>query len=146
MSADRYFVDTNVILYTYDNSHSFKRVQAEAWLQRLWQETSGSLSWQVIQEFYWNAIRKFKVQPARIRSHVRMLTEWNPPEVTIGMIERAWFWTDEAQIPFWDAMIVAAAERTRCRWLLSEDFQAGREFGSITVVSPFETAPEFNQT
>ena len=146
MSADRYFVDTNVILYTYDNSHSFKRDQAEAWLQRLWQEASGSLSWQVIQEFYWNGIRKFKVQPARIRSHVRMLTEWNPPEVTIGMIERAWFWTDEARIPFWDAMIVAAAERTRCRWLLSEDFQAGREFGSITVVSPFEKAPEFNQT
>ena len=142
MSADLYFVDTNVILYSYDESHHLKRDRAEAWLEWLWQNTSGSLSWQVIQEFYWNAIRKFGVQPGRIRSHVRMLMEWNPPDVTIGLIERAWFWTDQAQISFWDSMIVAAAERTRCRWLLSEDFQTGREFGGITVLNPFEIAPE----
>ena len=141
MSADLYFVDTNVILYSYDESHDFKRNRAEAWLQWLWQNTSGSLSWQVIQEFYWNAVRKFGAQPNLIRSHIRMFAEWNPPDVTIGLIERAWFWTDEARISFWDSMIVAAAERTRCRWLLSEDFQTGREFGAITVVNPFETAP-----
>jgi predicted nucleic acid-binding protein len=141
MNCDLYFVDTNVILYSYDEVHQFKRDRAEAWLQWLWQNTSGSLSWQVIQEFYWNAIRKFGVQPAIIRSHVRMFKEWNPPDVTIGLIERAWFWTDEAGIPFWDSMIVAAAERTRCRWLLSEDFQTGREFGALTVLNPFETVP-----
>ena len=142
MSADLYFVDTNVILYSYDDSNHFKRDHAEAWLLWLWQNTSGSLSWQVIQEFYCNAIRKFGVQPSRIRSQVRMLMEWNPPDVTIGLIERAWFWTDEAGISFWDSMIVAAAERTRCRWLLSEDFQTGREFGAVTVLNPFETAPQ----
>ena len=38
-------------------------------------------------------------------------------------------------------MIVAAAERSRCRWLLSEDFQAGRKFGELTVVNPFEHEP-----
>ena len=141
MNADRYFVDTNVILYSYDTTDPFKRDRSEAWLQWLWKQASGSLSWQVIQEFYWNAVRKFGAQPSRIRSHVKMLTEWNPPEVTIRMIERAWFWTDQAHIGFWDAMIVAAAERTRCRWLLSEDFQAGREFGSLAVVNPFERAP-----
>jgi predicted nucleic acid-binding protein len=39
-------------------------------------------------------------------------------------------------------MIVAAAEQTGCRYLLSEDFQAGRRFGDVTVVNPFETGPE----
>jgi len=142
MNGDRYFVDTNVILYTYDDLVPFKRDRAEAWLQWLWLNASGALSWQVIQESYWNAVRKFGIHPDRIRSHVKMLAEWNPPDVTIGMIERAWYWTDQAQISFWDAMIVAAAERTRCRWLLSEDFQTGREFGSLTVVNPFEQAPQ----
>jgi len=142
MNAERYFVDTNVILYTYDTKSQRKRDRAEAWLQWLWQNTSGSLSWQVIQEFYWNGIRKFGVDPSLMRSHANLLVEWGPPDVTIGLIERAWFWTDEAQISFWDSMIVAAAERTRCRWLLSEDFQAGRQFGAITVLNPFETAPQ----
>lgn len=56
-------------------------------------------------------------------------------------MERAWYWTDEAQVNFWDAMIVAAAERMRCRFVLSEDFQTGRKFESITIVNPFETLP-----
>ena len=60
------------------------------------------------------------------------------------MFERAWFWTDQAQVSFWDGLIVAAAERMRCRFLLSEDFQAGREFGPITTVNPFNHLPPRN--
>ena len=51
-----------------------------------------------------------------------LMSEWNPPDVTIGMIERAWHWTDQAHVSFWDGLIVAAAER-------------------ITIVNPFETSP-----
>ncbi len=42
---------------------------------------------------------------------------------------------------WWDALIVAAAQRVGCRTLLSEDFQAGQKFGDLTVVNPFATAP-----
>jgi predicted nucleic acid-binding protein len=37
---------------------------------------------------------------------------------------------------------VAAAERSGCTWLLSEDFQAGRQLGHETLVNPFEKPPE----
>ncbi len=49
---------------------------------------------------------------------------------------------DTAQLSFWDALIVAAAERRGCQWLLSEDFQAGRKIGPVTVVNPFRALPE----
>jgi predicted nucleic acid-binding protein len=142
MNGDRYFVDTNVLLYAYDVANPTKRVQAELWLGWLWENTCGALSWQVLQEFYWNALReKFRVVREEARHHVKLMAQWNPPDVSIGMIERAWHWTDQAQVSFWDGLIVAAAERTRCRFLLSEDFQTGREFGSVTIVNPFETSP-----
>ena len=141
MRGDRFFVDTNVILYTYDITNPHKRERAEMWLQWLWENAAGSLSWQVLQEFYWNAVGKFGANPQIVRSHVAFLTNWNPPDITLGLLERAWFWTDAAQITFWDAMIVAAAERIRCRWLLTEDFQTGRAFGTITVVNPFQKSP-----
>jgi predicted nucleic acid-binding protein len=141
MSGDRYFVDTNVLLYRYDSSNPEKRAQAKAWLAWLWENACGGVSWQVLQEFYWNACGKFKIEPERARHRVRLMSAWNPPDVTIGLIERAWHWTDHAHVSFWDAMIVAAAERTKCRFLLSEDFQTGREFGSVTIVNPFKTAP-----
>jgi len=37
---------------------------------------------------------------------------------------------------------VAAAERTDCRWLLSEDFPQARTYGQITIVNPFEQTPQ----
>jgi predicted nucleic acid-binding protein len=48
---------------------------------------------------------------------------------------------DRAGIPYWDALILAAAETAGCRRLLSEDFQEGRRFGTIEVVTPFRSDP-----
>jgi predicted nucleic acid-binding protein len=141
MNGDRYFVDTNVLLYAHDKSDLVKRAQARKWLALLWDEASGSVSWQVLQEFYCNALRKFSVPTDTARNLVKVMAQWNPPDVTIALVERAWHWTDEAQITFWDALIVAAAERSRCSFLLSEDFQAGRRFDFVVVVNPFETSP-----
>ena len=84
---------------------------------------------------------KFGANPQLVRSQAALLAHWNPPDITLGLLERAWFWTDAAQINFWDAMIVAAAERVRCRWLLTEDFQTGQDFGTLTVVNPFQMSP-----
>jgi predicted nucleic acid-binding protein len=138
---DRYFVDSNVILYTYDTRNPGKRDHAEAWIEWLWERTACCVSWQVLQEFYWNALRKFGARPEKVREHVALLARLSPPDVTLALFERAWFWTDKASITFWDAMIVAAAERTQCRWLLTEDFQEGRQFDSVTVVNPFRSEP-----
>lgn len=38
---------------------------------------------------------------------------------------------------FWDAMIWATAKRHGCRLLLSEDGQAGRTLGGVTILNPF---------
>jgi predicted nucleic acid-binding protein len=141
MSGDRFFVDTNVLLYTLDPRDDAKKRQALLWVDWLWQNTAAYLSWQVLQEFYYNAVRKFGVPPGQARLAVTAWSEWHPPDVTFSLIERAWFWTDQSQITFWDAMIVSAAERVGCRWLLSEDFQTGRQFGGVTVVNPFQTDP-----
>ena len=141
MNGARYFVDSNVLLSAQDKSAAVKRAQANAWTAWLWENACGALSWQVLQEFYFNAIRKFGDPPEQARSYVKLMSEWNPPDLSVGMFERAWHWADQAQVSFWDGLIVAAAERTRCSFLLSEDFQAGREFGSITIVNPFETSP-----
>lgn len=141
MSADRFFVDTNVLLYEYDIKNLVKRDQASAWMSWLWQNTLGIVSWQVLQEFYWNAVRKLAVPKDQAQQAVILFSAWNPPEVTLTLLERAWFWADNATITFWDAMVVAAAERTRCRWILSEDFQSGRVFGSVTVINPFDRLP-----
>jgi predicted nucleic acid-binding protein len=118
-----------------------KRQRAQDWFTALWDRDAGCLSWQVIFEFYANATRTSKLPPDIARTAVHGLTLWEPVVPGLAAIERAWYWCDHAQINFWDALIVASAEQAGCRWLLSEDFQAGRKYGSITVVNPFERSP-----
>ena len=38
---------------------------------------------------------------------------------------------------FWDAMIWATAKHNGCRLLISEDGQAGRSLGGVTIINPF---------
>lgn len=140
--GERFFVDTNVLLYSVDPSDPSKRAAAKSWMSALWQRGAGSLSWQVLNEFYVNATRKMRSPSAKARNIVQALALWAPVDTTIGLIERAWYWSDQAQVPYWDALIIAAAERAGCGRLLSEDFQVGRTFGPVQVVSPFQSSPE----
>ncbi len=140
--AERFFVDTNVLLYAVDPANPRKREAAQEWLERLWEHAAGRLSWQVLHEFYANAVRKPGRPGRTVRSTVEVFALWNPVDTTLGLIQRAWYWTEQAQLTYWDALIVSAAERSACAWLLSEDFQTGRRFGATTVLNPFRERPE----
>jgi predicted nucleic acid-binding protein len=56
MNGDRYFVDSNVLLCRYDELNPAKRDQAKLWIGWLWENTCDVVSWQVLQEFYCNAL------------------------------------------------------------------------------------------
>jgi predicted nucleic acid-binding protein len=137
-AADRYFVDTNLLLYYVDPLDSRKQARATEWLGALWMAGVGCLSWQVLHEFYWNAVRKMRMDPARAREMVEDLAQWKPVDTTLGMIQQAWQWSDTAQVTHWDALILAAAQRVGAKYLLSEDFPSNRYYGEILVLNPFE--------
>lgn len=139
--ADAYFVDSNVLLYFVDPVDSRKQLSAAGWLDHLWLTGTGRLSWQVLHEFYWNAVRKMRLKPAKARRIVEDLAQWKPVDASLGLVQQAWRWMDSAQLSYWDALIVAAAERSGARYLLSEDFQPDRRFGGLRVLDPFANAP-----
>lgn len=136
-----YFADTNLLLYSLDLQNPVKRARAAAWMDYLWASGEGRLSWQVLNEFYANAIRKPGAPAAQVRLTVRLFSRWKPTGMSMELVEHAWAWMDKAQLTWWDAMILASAERLGCAVLLSEDFQAGRRYGAVTVMNPFHVTP-----
>jgi predicted nucleic acid-binding protein len=140
-TANRWFVDTNVLLYTLDSANPSKQAAALRWRDFLWKHRAGCLSWQVLNEFYANATGKTGAPPAVARAMVEAYAQWPVSPFSLALLRRAWHWTDDAQINYWDALILTAAEHTGCRWLLSEDFQDGRKYGSVQAVNPFRTEP-----
>lgn len=142
MSAGEvFFVDSNLLLYAVDPENLSKRKRANEWLDVLWQTGNGRLSWQVLHEFYSNAIRKMKMDADSARGVVDDLSHWKPVDTSLGLIQQAWYWIDHAQLSYWDALIIAAAYRSGAQYILSEDFQSGRRYEDVRVLNPFDCAP-----
>ena len=47
--TERVFVDTNVLVYSFDQQEPEKQIRAREWLDRLWTNRVGQLSFQVLQ-------------------------------------------------------------------------------------------------
>jgi predicted nucleic acid-binding protein len=142
VAVKRFFLDTNVLLYWIDPTDHAKHVVARSWVEAIWEARCGSVSWQVLNEFYSNATRKLGIPSRGARALVEEYGTWAPITFDLPLLRRAWYWTDRASVAYWDALVVAAAETAGCKYLLSEDFQAGRKFGDLTVVNPFLAGPE----
>jgi predicted nucleic acid-binding protein len=138
----RFFLDTNVLIYWIDATDHAKHAAARRWVAAIWESGRGGISWQVLNEFYSNATRKLGFTGPGVRVLVEGYSRWSPVTFELPLLRRAWYWTDHASVAYWDALIVAAAETAACKYLLSEDFQAGRKFGDLTVVNPFLASPE----
>ena len=133
------FVDTNVFVYRHDLSDLAKQEIAEEWIELLVRTRSGRLSYQVLQELYATLTRPRGQSFGRseARDIVEALSVWRPIGVDHAVLQRAWLAEERYQISWWDSLIVAAAQASKCQILLTEDLQAGQEFHGVRVVDPF---------
>lgn len=136
------FVDSNVFLYALDEADLKKQEAARNWRTELWKSRRGRVSFQVLGEFYVNAVRLMPKAREEARAEVRDLLAWNPVITDATVLEHGWKIQDRYQLSYWDALIVAAAKASSCRYLLTEDLQAGQTLDGIEVVNPFKGGPE----
>jgi predicted nucleic acid-binding protein len=139
MTAGFEFVDTNVLLYAYDRGRPAKHAQAVALLKRLWQEGSGALSVQVLQEFYVNVTRKLPepLEPKEAEAVVADFVGWKVYAPRFTDVIKAIRLSQTHRLSFWDAMIIHSARSLGCRALWSEDLNPGQRFGALEVSNPF---------
>ena len=137
-SPPRTFVDSNILVYSRDNSAGWKQKVAQQTLDELWLHACGTLSNQVLQEFYWNVVRKIKIPVLRneAREIVEDYSVWCG-ETTVEEIRTAFQIENETLISFWDALIVACARKNGATRILTEDMQHGQVIAGIEIVNPF---------
>jgi len=137
--SDKYFVDTNILVYAHDRSAGAKHDRARTLIEQLWQSGNGVLSTLVLQELCLNLRRKSN-PPLQIEETRRLLQDYlsweivvNSPESVLQALEIE----DRYKTSFWDALILHAAEISGAAVLYSEDFSANQKYGSVRVVNPF---------
>jgi predicted nucleic acid-binding protein len=136
--SDVVFVDTNILVYAHDADAGTKRERAAQKLSQLWDADCGRLSVQVLQEFYVSVTRKLTTPLARstAREVISSYSAWVREPTTPETALRATDIVELAQISFWDALIVAAAEQAGAAELLSEDLSHGQTIAGIRVINP----------
>jgi len=138
------FVDTNVLVYSRDESETEKQPQAISWMKHLWTSQTGRLSYQVLQEFYSIVTTKLQpgMEPQSAREDVQSLIAWRPIPVNHDVIKGAWAIQDRFHLSWWDSLIVSAAQLAGCKYLLSEDLQDNQIHGDVRILNPFNHSPD----
>jgi predicted nucleic acid-binding protein len=138
--SDRYFLDTNILIYTFDRHDEAKRARASGLVEEALSTGRGVISSQVVQEFLNVATRKFAT-PMATSEALRYLDDVLAPmcEVypSIDLFERALLLREATRYALYDSLIVAAALQAGCRTLFTEDMQDGRQFEGLLVKDPF---------
>lgn len=136
--SDRYFVDTNILMYAHDAAAGDKHDRARALVEELWQNRSGVVSTQVLQELAVNLRRKAK-EPLDAKATRDVVTDYLAWQVVVNggdSILEALDLEERYQISFWDALVVQAAQAAGAEILYSEDLSDGQTYGAVRVINP----------
>lgn len=138
------FVDANILLYSEDSRDLKKQQTALLWLDELWRRQSGRVGVQTLNEFYVNATRKLnpRLPQDDARAKVRRFAAWQPWQIDQATLESAWALESRYGLHYWDSLVIAAAQHTGCRYVLSEDMGHQQYYGTLQVINPFKIGIE----
>ena len=138
--SDKFFIDTNIFVYCFDDRQPDKKVRAISLIADALQTGNGMISWQVVQEFLNVSTRKFTVPLKQEDAKIYLQKVLHPlchvfPDLdlyswAIDIIEKTGY-------SFYDSLIVAGALRGGCEILYSEDLPSGHLVNGLKVVNPF---------
>jgi predicted nucleic acid-binding protein len=137
--SDRYFLDTNILMYAHDTAAGAKHERAKAIVEELWRHRSGVVSTQVLQELAVNLRRKAG-RPLDGKTTREIIADYLSWHVVINSGEsilEALDLEERYRISFWDALVIQAALVSGAAILYSEDLSNGQVYGSVKAVNPF---------
>lgn len=139
MSGETCFVDTNVLVYAYDADAGRRHEVAGELLADLWRDRAGTISTQVMQEFYVNVTRKLPKPLDRptARGVLATYRAWPVHSISADDVLDAAELEEREHVSFWDSLIVTSAARLGATQVLSEDMQHGRRISGVMIENPF---------
>ncbi len=139
-STARFFLDTNVLIYSFDIDSRPKQKRACDLIDAALTTHRGIISYQVVQEFLSAATRKFAVALplGEVRIYLeRVLMPLCQVFPDARLFSQALSISSEMGISFYDGLIVSSAMAGECRILWTEDLQHGRRIGDLEIRNPF---------
>jgi predicted nucleic acid-binding protein len=140
-------IDTNVLVYSYDQTDGARRTQAREVLRLVFGRNLGTLSVQVLGEFFVTVTRKIPspLEPGRaveaITNYFASIPVFDvTPSIALEAIRGA----TRYQIHYYDALIWATAKLNQIPAVLTEDAEHNRLLEGVRYINPFH--PDFDRS
>jgi len=134
------FLDTNILIYTFDQSQPQKQAISRDLVRDALNNRSGCISYQVIQEFLNVASKKF-ANPLSVSDCQTYLTNVLEPLCEVfsstGLFHRALEISSRWKFSFYDSLIVASALSVDSKILYTEDLQHDQKIEDMIICHPF---------
>lgn len=135
----RFLVDTNILIYVYDQTEPRKQARAEEVYDRLILSGQGVISTQIMAEFFNAATRRLtdRMPPEEAYRRLELYERaWNVVAITPPIVLEAARGAVDHQLNFWDALIWATAKLNQIPVILSEDFRSGASLEGVRFINP----------
>ena len=137
---DRFFLDTNIFVYSFDRRALAKLLPAQQLIRDGIAKRRGVVSFQVVQEFFNVALRRFE-KPMTVAEAEQFLATVFRPLLSVhssqALYGQALRLAEQRRLSWYDSLIVAAAIEAECTVLYSEDLQHEQRIGDLKIVNPF---------
>ena len=141
---DKFFLDTNILVYTFDEENPEKRSRARSLVADALAGSRGVISYHVAQEFLNSALRRF-AKPLSPADAERYLTVVLEPLcavfASVELLHQAIDISGRWKYSFYDSLVIASALQAGCSVLYSEDLQHGQKIGDLRILNPFISWP-----
>ena len=133
------FFDTNMLVYAATNQEPQKGDIARELIQHALEVNhDGVISVQVMTEFANVMKTRFNAAATEIDEWVSQFYPLLVTEVTMDVVRNALYIKEEYGIQFYDALIVATAEKLGCHEIVTEDLNPNQTYRGMVVVNPFK--------
>lgn len=137
MTAERFTLDSNILVYATDSLHASRHRSAVSLVDRA-TTVDCVLTLQSLGEFY-HAVTRKGIAPKRAAA--KQVHDWMGAFETVGVNATGLaFAVDTAAsglLSFWDSVLVATADEAGCSLILSEDMHDGMRLRGVTIRNPF---------
>ena len=142
-------VDTNILVYAYDNSVPEKQPVAENLLDNLVLDDRGVLTVLVLAEFYVVVTRRI-TQPLSVEEAevavLELAEAFQVCDLTTAIVLEAARGVRQYGMSYWDAQIWASAKLNQVAVVLTEDQPSARVIEGVRFVDPFGADAETQDT
>jgi predicted nucleic acid-binding protein len=133
----RFSLDANVLVYAADLAAGERHERALQVLDRA-VRLNCVLTLQALAEFFHVTTRKGMVARTEAAAQLRdWTTEFPIISADSGALWTALEFTVDGRFGWWDALLLATAERHGCEVVLSENMQDGARFGGVSILNQF---------